>query len=101
MRLSPNNAWHYQYQMERKKYIPDIVAPRYALRIEDLGRDHFVHVRCDGCQRIVLVPALELARRQPGYERMINVAKLMTCLRCPPGTPASWSIYRAVGSEKP
>jgi hypothetical protein len=81
--------------MERKRYIPDIVAPRYNLRIEDLGPEHFLHVRCDGCWRIALIPAAELQRRREGYERMLNVARSIRCQRCGDGTPLSWSIYRA------
>lgn len=83
--------------MERKRYIPDIVAARYQLRVEDLGPAHFLHVRCDGCRRIALIETAELLRRAPSYARIIDLARSIRCVRCPPGTPVSWSIYRAVG----
>lgn len=30
--------------MGEKSYVSDIVVPRYALRVEDLGPDHVLHV---------------------------------------------------------
>ncbi|SEA86647.1 hypothetical protein [Rubrimonas cliftonensis] len=80
--------------MERKRYIPDIVAPRYQLRVRDLAPGHYLHVRCDGCRRIALIEAAELARKAPEYSRIIELAKSIHCVRCPAGTPANWSIYR-------
>ena len=80
--------------MERKAYIPDIVAARYELRVRHLGQKHFVHVRCDGCRRIVLIASAELLRRRKPFERLLDVAKDMRCQRCPTGTPLAWSIYR-------
>jgi hypothetical protein len=86
--------------MERKAYIPDIVAARYELRVQHLGPEHFVHVRCDGCRRIVLIAAAELVRRRKSHERLVDVTKGMRCQRCPPGTPLAWSIYRESASDK-
>jgi hypothetical protein len=80
--------------MERKWYIPDIVKARYELRVEDLGRDHLIHLKCDGCGRISMIAAPDIQARAPGYRRMVDLMKRSFCLRCPRGTPASWSVYR-------
>jgi hypothetical protein len=79
--------------MERKAYIPDIVAARCELCVQHLGQEHFVHVRCDGCRRIVLIPDAELLRRRKSYKRLVDVAKAMRCQRCPARTSLVWSIF--------
>jgi hypothetical protein len=85
----------YPRTMGRKSYVPDIVAPRYALRLEDLGPDHVVHVRCEACLRVVLIEAVELQRARPGTERLVVLAEGLRCMRCS-GSPISWSIYRRI-----
>lgn len=86
--------------MGRKTYVPDIVAPRYALRLEDLGRDHVLHVRCEACLRVVLIEATELQRVRPGHERVMLLADGLRCLRCG-DSPISWSVYRRVETIEP
>lgn len=62
--------------------------------MEDLGREHLIHLKCDGCGRISMIVAAEIQARAPGYRRMVDLMKGSFCLRCPRGTPASWSVYR-------
>jgi hypothetical protein len=51
--------------------------------MQRLGQEHFVHVRCDGCRRIVLIAAAEMVTRRKSYKRLVDVAKDLP-----------WSIYR-------
>ena len=81
--------------MGRKAYLPDIVGPRYALRLGDLGPDHLVHLRCDACRRVALIEAGQLQARSEPYRRMVDLARQFRCAACATATPISWSIYRA------
>ena len=80
--------------MERKRYIPDIVGPRYAVRVEDLGPEHVLHVQCDRCRRVVLIEAAELRRRAEGHQRIKLLAERLRCSTCDPPGSIAWSIYR-------
>jgi hypothetical protein len=86
--------------MERKAYNRDIVAARYELRVQHLGREHFVHVRCDGCRRIALIAAAELVRRRKSEKRLVDVAKPLRCQRCTPRMLLASSIYRESVSDE-
>jgi hypothetical protein len=56
--------------------------PRYAFRLEDLRAWHVVLVRC-GISRhqTVLAPAA-LAKRRPGYTRLVDLEGRLRCLKC-------------------
>jgi hypothetical protein len=82
-------------EVERKWCTPNIVKSRYELRVEDLGRDHLIHLKCDGCGRMSMIAAPDIQARAPGYRRIVELMKRSFCLRCPRGTPASWSVCRA------
>jgi hypothetical protein len=82
--------------MTRKTYVPEILAPRYALRIDDFGPDHVLHVRCEACARVVLIDAGELRRSFDACQRIVFVAERLRCARCAAPTPLSWSVYRRV-----
>jgi hypothetical protein len=84
----------YAAGVERKRYIPDIVGPRYAVRVEDLGPEHVLHVQCDRCRRVVLIEAAELRRRAEGYERLVQLAERLRCGTCAAPGSIAWSIYR-------
>jgi hypothetical protein len=82
--------------MARKSYVPDILAPRYALRVSDFGADHVLHVRCEACARVVLIDAAELRRSFEPCQRIVVLAERLRCTRCAAPTPLSWSVYRKV-----
>lgn len=82
--------------MTRKTYVPEILAPRYALRVGDFGSDHVLHVRCEACARVVLIDAGELRRSFEACQRIVVLADRLRCARCAVATPLSWSVYRRV-----
>ena len=86
--------------MARKSYVPDILAPRYALRVGDFGVDHVLHVRCEACARVVLIDASELRRSFEPCLRIVVLADQLRCTRCGRATPLSWSVYRKVASPE-
>jgi hypothetical protein len=85
----------YARPMPWDTYAPDIVAPRYALRLGDLGPTHVLYVRCDACLRVALIEASALRRSWPPYVRIIHMERRFRCLRCGPG-PVTWSVYRRI-----
>lgn len=80
--------------MTRKTYVPEILAPRYALRVDDFGPDHVLHVRCEACAGVVLIDAGKLRRSFDASHRIVVLAERLRCARCAAATPLSWSVYR-------
>ena len=66
--------------MEQIRNTP--IGPRYALRLEEMGRWHRIEALCSKCRnRQVLKPAM-LQGRFPGYTRIIDLEKKLRCTAC-------------------
>ena len=71
------------------------IAPRYALRLEDLEATDAVFARCDSCGREWLIATHRLHNRFRAYARMKEIGQLMRCPTCKTGAAVSWYVLRA------
>ena len=72
-----------------------VIAPRYAVRVQDLDVTDVLVVRCEGCGREwQLCPGTLLAKFPP-YKRIVDLASGFHCKTCRGGA-CSWRTMRAV-----
>jgi len=71
------------------------LAPRYALRLDDLQATDAVEIECPACRRRGLVAPHRLHDRFPGFERMTQICSRMRCRRCGCSAGMNWAIVRA------
>ena len=58
------------------------LAPRYALRIEDLTVEDLLLVRCEGCGKTWHICTAQLLARFPKYQRILDITAAFRCTEC-------------------
>ncbi len=76
-------------------YLPITLAPRYAIRLEDLQATDAIDAECMGCGKRWRVPPHRLHDRYHGYMRLKRIASEMRCPVCDRDGGISWSVVRA------
>ena len=61
---------------------PVSLGPRYAVRLEDLGRWHRFEAICSQCSNRVIINPEKLRPRCPGYTRVVELEKKLRCTSC-------------------
>lgn len=71
----------------------DNVAPRYALRLDDLREWHVLQLTCVRCRHTAVIYPTHLARRWPGYTRVMDLESKFRCTACG-SKDVSWQVCR-------
>ena len=56
--------------------------PRYAFRLEDLRVFHLVRASCVACGHKATIPNAALLQGRPGYMRLTDLERHLSCQRC-------------------
>jgi hypothetical protein len=65
----------------RDELVPEVIGPKYALRIHDLRNWHVLQVTCWKCGHISMVYPSRLRRRWSGYERLMDIERKFRCTK--------------------
>lgn len=77
---------------------PIILAPKYAIRLEDLTPQDALEVSCLHCGHIFLAGPHRLHERYRGFMRLIEIGKDLHCVRCE-SRAVDWTVVRAVSPK--
>jgi hypothetical protein len=80
--------------MANSKITPEILGPRYGVRLGDLRPWHVLRVTCLACGRVESVDPKHLARRRAASTRLVDIEHRFRCRACGVRGGVSWQIFR-------
>ena len=80
--------------MEHKENVPEILGPRYAVRVGDLRDWHVLRVRCERCKHEGSIYPARLRARAHESARLVDLAARFRCQHCKASGQVSWAVFR-------
>ena len=85
--------------MEHKENVPEILGPRYAVRVGDLRDWHVLRVRCERCKHEGSIYPARLRARAHESARLVDLAARFRCQHCKASGQVSWAVFRSAGTS--
>ena len=80
--------------MANREMTPEILGPKYAVRLGDLRSWHILKITCLACRHEQTLYLARLQAKWSEHERIMDLEPKFRCTGCGQRAGVSWQVYR-------